>query len=53
MVAFSKGRGVSKGGKSLFAMESKTFEIPIEGIRGNRWDYSEKEQRLLLIDKIW
>ena len=34
MVAFSEGRGVSKGGKSWFAVESKTLEISIEEIRG-------------------
>ena len=33
MAAFSEGRGVSKGGKSWFAVESKTFEISIEEIR--------------------
>ena len=34
MAAFSEGKGVSKGGKSWFAVESKTFEISIEEIRG-------------------
>ena len=34
MAAFSEGRGVPKGGKSWFAVESKTFEISIEEIRG-------------------
>ena len=34
MAAFSEGRGVSKGGKSWFAVESKTFKISIEEIRG-------------------
>ena len=36
MAAFSKGRGVLKGGKSWFAMESKTFEISIEEVRGKQ-----------------
>ena len=34
MAAFSKGRGALKGGKSWFAVESKTFEISIEEIQG-------------------
>ena len=34
MAAFSEGRGAPKGGKSWFAVESKTFEISIEEIRG-------------------
>ena len=34
MAAFSEGRGVPKEGKSWFAVESKTFEISIEEIRG-------------------
>ena len=36
MVAFSKGRGVSKGGKSWSAVESKKFEISIEEVRGKQ-----------------
>ncbi|KAL6323907.1 hypothetical protein AAG906_005904 [Vitis piasezkii] len=34
MAAFSEGKGAPKGGKSWFAVESKTFEISIEEIRG-------------------
>ena len=34
MAAFSEGEGAPKGGKSWFAVESKTFEISIEEIRG-------------------
>ncbi|RVW50374.1 hypothetical protein CK203_086394 [Vitis vinifera] len=34
MAAFLEGRGALKWGKSWFAMESKTFEISIEEIRG-------------------
>ena len=34
MAAFTEGRGVSKGGKSWFAVEYKTFEISIEEVRG-------------------
>ena len=34
MAAFSEGRGALKGGKSWFAVESKTFEISIEEIQG-------------------
>ena len=41
MAAFSEGREVSKGGKSWFAMESKTFEISIEEVRG-------KQRRIIL-----
>ena len=32
MAALSEGRGVSKGGKCWFAVESKTFEISIEEV---------------------
>ena len=34
MAAFSEGKGAPKGGKSWFAVESKTFEISIEEIGG-------------------
>nr|CAN79200.1 hypothetical protein VITISV_034334 [Vitis vinifera] len=34
MAAFSEGEGAPKGGKSWFAVESKTFEISIEETRG-------------------
>ena len=36
MAAFSEGRGVLKGGKGWFAVESKTFEISIEEVWG-KW----------------
>ena len=36
MAAFLEGRGVLKGGKGWFAVESKTFEISIEEVRG-KW----------------
>ncbi|RVW81134.1 Nicastrin [Vitis vinifera] len=51
MAAFSKGRGVLKGGKSWFAMESKTFEISIEEVRGvEDWCRGESSSRCL---KVW
>ena len=54
MAAFSEGKGAPKGGKSWFAVESKTFEISIEEIRGKlRGGYFGKKQRLLFLDKIW
>ena len=36
MAAFSEGRGVSKGGKCWFAVESKTFKISIEEVQGKQ-----------------
>ncbi|RVW76361.1 hypothetical protein CK203_049878 [Vitis vinifera] len=45
--------GVSKGGKCWFAVESKSFEISIEEVRGRMRNYMGKEQRSLLLDKVW
>ena len=36
MVALLEVRGVSKGGKCWFVVESKTFEISIEEVRGKK-----------------
>ena len=43
MNAFLEWRGASKGGKCWFAVESKTFEISVEEVRG--------KQREIILEK--